>query len=67
MEHFVIRLWVPSPSAGDPSEADPGLHGVVSHVSSGRTETFRDGRELLRHLTDLRSPVTPERIDPTED
>ena len=47
MEHFVIRLWVPAPSAGDPGEADPGMRGVVSHVSSGRTETFRDGRELL--------------------
>jgi hypothetical protein len=67
VEHFVIRLWVPSPSAGDPGEADPGMHGVVSHVSSGRTETFRDGRELLRQLMDLRSPVTPERTDPTRD
>ena len=67
MEHYVIRLWVPSPSAGDPAEAEPGMHGIVRHVSSGRSETFRDGRELLHHLIDLRSPVTPEGNDPTTD
>lgn len=55
MEHYVIRLWVPADEAGAATD-DPGLHGVVSHVSSGRTETFRDGRELLRQLIDLRRP-----------
>ena len=66
MEHFVIRLWVPAPSAGDPGEADPGMRGVVNHVSSGRTETFRDGRELLRHLIDLRTPAGTEAPDTVE-
>ena len=32
MEHYVIRLWVPAPSAGDAESTDPGMHGVVSHV-----------------------------------
>ena len=66
MEHYVIRLWVPSPSAGDPGEADPGMHGVVSHVSSGRNETFRNGPELLRHLIDLRESVPTDRCGPLE-
>ncbi len=53
----MIRLWMPAATAGDPVDADPGLHGVVSHVPTGRTETFRDGRELLRRLIDLRGPI----------
>jgi hypothetical protein len=57
VEHFVVRLWMPAPAAGDPIDADPGLRGVVSHVASGRSETFRDGRELLRRLIDMRGPV----------
>ena len=61
MEHYVIRLWVPAPDAGDAPEADPGMHGVVSHVTTGRTETFRDGRELLRRLIDLRGSASIER------
>ena len=60
MEHYVIRLWMPAPDAGDAPEADPGMHGVVSHVTTGRTETFRDGRELLRRLIDLRAPMAFE-------
>jgi hypothetical protein len=55
MEHYVIRLWVPAPSAGDATDADPGMHGVVSHVATGRSQTFRDGRDLLQQLIDLRS------------
>ena len=35
------------------------MRGVVSHVATGRSETFRDGRELLRRLIDLRGPVLP--------
>ena len=54
MEHYVVRLWVPAPSVGDAADRDQGMHGVVSHVPTGRTETFRDGRELLRRLIDLR-------------
>jgi hypothetical protein len=65
MEHYVIRLWVPAASAGDAPETDPGMHGVVSHVPTGRTETFRDGRELLRRLIDLRGPtaIDLDRLD----
>ena len=61
MEHYVVRLWVPAPSAGDAEVADPGMHGVVSHVPTGRTETFRDGRELLMRLIDLRGPTAVSR------
>jgi hypothetical protein len=60
MEHYVLRLWVPAPDAGDAAETDPGMHGVVSHVTTGRTETFRDGRELLRRLIDLRASMAFE-------
>lgn len=59
MEQFVIRLWAPAPVSGDPATEDPGMRGVVSHVATGRSETFRDGRELLRRLIDLRGPVLP--------
>ena len=61
MEHYVIRLWVPAPIAGDADMTDPGMHGVVSHVPTGRSETFRDGRELLRRLIDLRGSASIER------
>ena len=61
MEHYVIRLWVPAPSAGDGESTDPGMRGVVSHVPTGRSETFRDGRELLRRLIDLRGTASIDR------
>ena len=61
MDHFVIRLWVPAAAAGDGAAVEPGLHGVVSHVGSGRSETFRDGRELLRRLIELRGPIAIDR------
>lgn len=66
MDHFVIRLWVPAATGADAPVVDPGLHGVVSHVGSGRSETFRDGRELLRRLVELRGPVAIDgHADPT--
>jgi len=55
VERYVIRLWVPAPTAGDGTDADPGMHGVVSHVATGRSQTFRDGRDLLQRLIDLRT------------
>jgi hypothetical protein len=58
MEHYVVRLWTPAATVGDAPETDAGMHGVVSHVPTGRTETFRDGRELLMRLIDLRGPTT---------
>ena len=61
MEQYVVRLWVPAPSAGDADTTDPGMRGVVSHVSTGRSETFRDGRELLRRLIDLRGTASIDR------
>jgi hypothetical protein len=61
MDQFVIRLWAPAPSPGDSPDVEPGLRGVVSHVGTGRSETFRDGRELLRRLIDLRAPLALDR------
>ena len=61
MDQFVIRLWQPAETAGDPVDVEPGLRGVVRHVGTGRTETFRDGRELLHRLIDLRAPLTIDR------
>ena len=61
MEHYVIRLWVPAPGAGDATDTDPGMHGVVSHVATGRSQTFRDGRDLLQRLIDLRTSPAIER------
>ena len=61
MDQFVVRLWVPAPSARDSPEVEPGLRGVVRHVGTGRSETFRDGRELLHRLIDLRAPLTLDR------
>jgi hypothetical protein len=56
MDSFVVRLWTPAASAGDPSDAHPGIHGTAHHVGSGRSATFRDGRELLGVLDELRRP-----------
>lgn len=56
----MVRLWVPAIDPGD-AAAESGLHGIVSHVASGRSETFRDGCELLRRLVDLRAPITIDR------
>ena len=61
MEHYVVRLWVPAPGTPDAAATDPGMHGVVSHVPTGRTETFREGRELLMRLIDLRGPMAVSR------
>ena len=61
MEQYVIRLWVPAPGAGDATDTDPGMHGVVSHVATGRSQTFRDGRDLLQQLIELRSSSATER------
>jgi hypothetical protein len=65
VDQFVIRLWSPAPNGGDAPEEDPGMRGVVSHVATGRSETFRDGRELLRRLIDLRGPtaIDLDRLD----
>ena len=57
MDHFVVRLWVPAPLPADRPAAEPGLRGVVRHVGTGRTETFRDGCDLLRRLVELRGPL----------
>ena len=56
----MVRVWVPATVAADAAEPAPGLHGVVRHVSSGRSETFRDGCELLRRLVELRAPALPD-------
>ena len=53
MDTFVVRLWTPAPTAGDPAAARIGLHGTVHHVGSGRTATFRDGQELTELLSSL--------------
>lgn len=53
MDTFVVRLWTPSPAAGDPAAVRLGLHGTVHHVGSGRTATFRDGPELIELLSSL--------------
>ena len=58
MEHYVVRLWMPASGVADAPDTDSGMHGVVSHVPTGRTETFRDGRELLMRLIDLRGPTS---------
>ena len=53
MDTFVVRLWTPAPSAGDPATTQAGVHGTAQHVGSGRSATFRDGQELLDALAVL--------------
>ncbi len=52
METFVVRVY----TSTDPlTEGDPqprGLCGVVQHVHSGRTRTFRGAEELERVITE---------------
>ena len=55
MDTFVVRLWIPADSAGDPRDARQGVHGAAHHVGSGSTATFRDGQELLDVLDTLRT------------
>jgi hypothetical protein len=55
MDQFVVRLWAPAISTDDAAGFDAGLRGVVSHIGSGRSSTFRDGTELLARIADLRS------------
>lgn len=66
MDHFVVRLWTPAAPTAETAETVTGLHGTISHVATGRSETFRDGSELLRRLIDLRGQVPDEtRREPT--
>jgi hypothetical protein len=58
MDTFVVRLWTPSPAAGDPAAVRLGLHGTVHHVGSGRTATFRDGPQLIELLSSLNGGPT---------
>lgn len=46
MDVFVVRVWAPA-SGERPNEE---LQGVVEHVASGTTSSFRDARELARLL-----------------
>jgi hypothetical protein len=47
MQTFVVRVWKPP----DESEKTPErLRGVVEHLPSGRSQTFKDDGELLRFL-----------------
>ncbi|MGH2830577.1 MAG: hypothetical protein ACRDJM_08835 [Actinomycetota bacterium] len=44
METFVVRVWA---APGDaPSTADEEIRGVIEHVRSGRSTSFRDLSEL---------------------
>jgi hypothetical protein len=63
MDTFVVRLWTPAPTAGDPAAARIGLHGTVHHVGSGRTATFRDGRELTELLSSLGAGVAHAAVE----
>jgi hypothetical protein len=70
METFVVRLWTPAPAAGDPGAASLGMHGTARHVGTGRSATFRDGRELLELLEVLGqvdAPTGTDRTPPSTD
>ena len=63
MDHFVVRLWTPATPTYDAEATALGLHGTVSHVATGRSETFGDGSALLRRLIDLRAPMIDDAPD----
>jgi hypothetical protein len=48
MQTFVIRLWA-APEATLAQDLEK-LRGVVEHLGSGRSETFRQDQELLAFL-----------------
>ena len=53
MDTFVVRLWMPAEPTPEIA-VDP--RGVVRHIASGRTATFRDGDQLLALLRELPQP-----------
>ena len=47
METFVLRIWVPG--TDQPARSRP-LRGVVEHVATGSSATFRSVHDLAAHL-----------------
>ena len=47
MESYIVRVWVPP---DDDAELAGGLRGLVQHLSTGATRTFRTPEELLAAL-----------------
>lgn len=48
MQTFVVRVW--TPPAGPEEERPDALKGVVEHLGSGHSQTFKDDAGLLSIL-----------------
>ena len=46
MESFVVRVHTPADPLTDGGDEPPQLRGVVQHVHTGHSRTFRDAEEL---------------------
>ena len=53
MDTFVLRIWAPADVAG-PSPESHGTRGTAHHIGSGRSGIFRDDKQLIRLLDELR-------------
>jgi hypothetical protein len=61
MDTFVLRLWTPATQA-EQAAAVRTTHGTAHHVGSGRSEIFRDGRQLVRLIEELRRSAGAENL-----
>ena len=46
----MVRIWVPAAVAAEGVGSDGTLHGLVTHVGSGKAETFQSPNELLEAI-----------------
>lgn len=65
VETFVVRVWVP---AMPRPATDPAAHGVVEHIPTQRSATFRTDGELMAFVHECLNPLPEDRDDqpPTE-
>ena len=52
MDTFVVRVHTSTDPLTDGGVEPPSLRGVIQHVHSGRSTTFRDAEELQRVIAD---------------
>jgi hypothetical protein len=60
MDTFVLRIWTPATSLGEPAALPDGTHGTAHHVVSGRSGIFRSEEQLIKLIAQLRSEASTD-------
>jgi hypothetical protein len=60
METFVVRAWRAEDARAVPHGGHDGLRGVVEHIGSGESRSFRDADELVRFLVGQADEEDPD-------